>query len=46
MRARGQRTHLMGASNRNHDTYDSNFKTQTVFERSYNKTKSMYCQSI
>ena len=46
MRARGQRTHHMGSSNRNKETFDVNYNTQSVFERSFNKTKSLYCKPM
>ena len=46
MKARAQRTHHMGGSNRNKDTFDVNYNTQTVFERSFNKTKSLYVKPL
>lgn len=47
MKARAQRTHYMGASNRNEEAFNNNtnLKTQSVFERSFNKSKSLFAQS-
>lgn len=44
MKVRAQRTHHMGTSNRDHSNFDTNYRTQSVFERSYNKSKSVYGQ--
>ena len=41
MKVRAQRTHFMGSSNRNKNTYDASSKTQSIFERSFNKNKSL-----
>lgn len=45
MKARSQRTHHMGGSNRDQNNFDSNFKTQNIFDRSYHKSKSLYGQT-
>ena len=43
MKVRAQRTHYMGTSNRDVEGFNgSNYKTQNVFERSFNKSKSLY----
>ena len=44
MKVRAQRTHYMGTSNRNQEAFNnnSNYKTQSVFERSFNKSKSLF----
>lgn len=42
MKVRAQRTHLMGSSNRSKEAFDANYKTQSVFEKSFNKSKSLY----
>lgn len=43
MKVRAQRTHYMGTSNRDEEAFNNNnnCKTQSVFERSFNKTKSL-----
>lgn len=47
MKVRSQRTHYMGVSNRDTpEANTSNYKTQSVFERSFNKSKSLYSHSL